>query len=287
MNAILCATDLSPRAELAVDRAAALALQFGVGLRLLHVVDDDQPRTIVDLEIAGARAALSTQAEGLDITAESGVEILVKAGCVFRTIVSTAAESGADLVVMGAHRRRLLKDVVVGTTLERVIRTGSRPVLMVNAATRGRYESVLLALDGSTASVRAVESAKSLRLLDDVRISVIRAFEPVYKGMLTWAGARQDTISEYTEVWATEAKSEIIDLLRKAGLDDAASRVLTEEGPPAPTIKRAIARLEPQLLVIGTHGRAGIARALLGSVAERIISEVDRDILVVPSDRAA
>lgn len=287
MNTILCATDLSPRAALAVDRAAALARQFGIALRLLHVVDDDQPRTIVDLEIAGARAVLSTQAEGLGIAAEAGVEILVKAGCVFKTIVSTAGESDADLVVMGAHRRRLLKDVVVGTTLERVVRTGSCPVLMVNSATRGRYESVLLALDGSTASARAVAAAKSLRMLDDVRLSAISAFEPIYKSSLDWAGAQQATITEYTEAWATKARNDIASLLGDAGMTDATLKILTDEGPPAATIKRAVERLQPQLLVIGTHGRSGIKRALLGSVAGRIISEVECDILVVPSARAA
>ena len=50
-------------------------------------------------------------------------------------------------------------------------------------------------------------------------------------------------------------------------------------------IKHAVARLAPQLLVIGTHGRTGIKRVLLGSIAEQVINQVECDVLVVPTRR--
>ncbi|MCB8823361.1 universal stress protein [Microvirga rosea] len=57
---------------------------------------------------------------------------LVVAGDPFDGILRAAASTGADLIVMGAHRKQLLRDILVGTTIERVIRTGPHPVLMVN-----------------------------------------------------------------------------------------------------------------------------------------------------------
>jgi len=281
MKKILCATDLSLRADLAVDRAAILAAQFGAELRLLHVVDEDQPREIVELETQRARDALETRVAAIrppiaDIQRE------IVAGSVFDSIVKTAQRWNADLLVLGAHRRRVLRDVVVGTTIERVMRTGQHPVLMVNAAPFVRYESVLLALDASEASACTVRAALSLGLLDNVHVLVVHAFEPLYKGMLGWAGVREDTISEYSDIWEREAGEEIRRFLSQLGLDGATAHVVLEEGPPFSAIKGTIERLRPHLLVIGTHGRTGLARALLGSVAERVLSEIECDILAVP-----
>lgn len=285
MKTIVCATDFSLRAALAVDRAVALARRYLARLVFLHVVDDDQPREIVDAEMARARETFEARITELEIHDGPGFETLVRPGAVFQTIVSTAQVEDADLVVMGAHRRRILKDVFVGTTLERVMRTGRCPVLMVNAVTSAPYESVLLAIDASEASARAVGAAKSLGFLDGVHVLVISAFEPAYKGMLGWAGVRDSTITEYSEAWANETRSEVKKLLRQAGLLDGVMQVLAQDGPPFMVIKQAVARFTPELLVIGTHGRTGIKRALLGSVAEQVINQLECDVLVVPSRR--
>ncbi len=285
MTTIVCATDLSQRAALAVDRAVVLARQHLARLLLLHVVDDDQPRAIVDAEMARARETLEARLTEIKGHDGPGFETEVRSGAVFQTITATAQEEDANLVVMGAHRKRILKDIFVGTTLERVMRTGSHPVLMVNAVTTAPYESVLLAIDASEASHRAVDAAKFLGFLDGVQLSVISAFEPVYKGMLDWAGVAESTINEYSESWANETRVKVGELLRQAGLQDGMMQVLTEDGPPFMVIKRAVARFAPQLLVIGTHGRTGIKRALIGSVAEQVINQAECDVLVVPSRR--
>jgi universal stress protein E len=281
MKKLLCATDLSPRGDLAVDRAADLARHFGAELRLLHVVDEDQPREIVEAETQRARVVLQESVARMRDPVP-GLQCDIETGSVFDTIVKAAQKWNADLLVLGTHRRRLLRDVVVGTTIERVMRTGQHPVLMVNAATFVRYETVLLALDTSEASASAVRAAKALGLLDNIRISVVHAFEPIYKGMLSWAGVRDDTVTEYSANWERQAGEEIRTFLSELGLDGDAAHVVLAEGSPFPSIKRTVERLRPHLLVVGTHGRTGLARALLGSVAERVLSEIECDILAVP-----
>lgn len=281
MKKLLCATDLSQRGDLAVDRAADLARHFGAELRLLHVVDEDQPREIVEADTQRAHVVLRESVARMRDPVP-GLQCNIEIGSVFDTIVKAAQKWNADLLVLGTHRRRLLRDVVVGTTIERVMRTGQHPVLMVNAATFVRYETVLLALDTSEASASAVRAAKALGLLDNIRISVVHAFEPIYKGMLSWAGVRDDTVTEYSANWERQAGEEIRTFLSELGLDGDAAHVVLAEGSPFPSIKRTVERLRPHLLVVGTHGRTGLARALLGSVAERVLSEIECDILAVP-----
>lgn len=282
MKKILCATDFSLRSELAIDRAIALSRQFGAQLTLLHVVDDDQPRPMVERRTDEAHAALVARAKAIQERTGITATVEIRRGTIFVAIVEAAHSLSVDLLVMGVHRRRLVSNMVTGTTLERVLRTGNRPVLMVNAVTLASYESVLLALDPSDASARAVRAAKSLGLLEGERISVVHAFEPIHKGMMGWAGVREETVTKYSANWAQEAREQLHQFLQSIDLSDSVRNIVLEEGPPFVAIKKVVERLRPHLLVIGTRGYTGLRRLLLGSVAERILSEIECDVLAVP-----
>jgi universal stress protein E len=281
MKRILCATDFSPRSELALDRSIVMSRQFNAALTLLHVVDDDQPLMMIDDRSAEARAALESRVRTIQEKWGITATVEVRRGTVFTSIIDAAQSLNADLLVMGAHRRRLLSDVFTGTTLERVLRMGATPILMVNAATFVPYESVLLALDASEVS-RAARTARRLGLLEGAGIVVVHAFEPMYKGMMSWAGVQEVAVAEYSTNWAREAREGLHPLLQSIGLSEAAQNVLLEEGPPFLAIRRVVERLRPHLLVIGTRGHSGLKRLLLGSVAERVASEMECDVLAVP-----
>jgi nucleotide-binding universal stress UspA family protein len=198
-------------------------------------------------------------------------------------IAEAVRSRGADLLVMGAHRRRFMSGVIGATTLERVLSIGQGPVLMVNAVTLAPYESVLVALDASDASARIVRAAQDLGLLERKRVSVVHAFEPIHKGMMGWAGVREETVTEYTAGWAHEERELLHRFLDSIDLKEALENVVLEEGPPFIGIKRVAERIRPHLLVMGTRGQRGIKRLLLGSVAERVLSEIECDVLVVPT----
>jgi universal stress protein E len=282
MKKILCATDFSLRSELAIDRAAALSREFDADLTLLHVVDDDQPRPMVDRRSDEALTALTARATVIQSRSGITATVEIRRGTVSATIVDAARSLKVDLLVMGVHRRRLLSEVITGTTLERVLRTGRGPVLMVNAVTLAPYESILLALDASAASAQAVRTAKSLGLLEDEHISVVHAFEPIHKGMMGWAGVSEGTVKEYSVGWEREARDQLRRFLESIGLSDAVSDIVLEEGPPFVAIKKVVERLRPHLLVIGTRGHTGLKRVLLGSVAERVLLELECDVLTIP-----
>ena len=78
--------------------------------------------------------------------------------------------------MLGAHRRDLLRDVFVGTTAERVMRHGDRPVLMVNRPPAGPYRGVLAAADLDEGSAHALRTAAALGLLDGADLTVLHAF---------------------------------------------------------------------------------------------------------------
>lgn len=286
MRKILCATDFSLRSELAIDRAVALCREFGADLTLVHVVDDDQPLPMVERRVEEARSALVERIRAIQERVGIPATQEIQRGRAFVAIAEAVRSRGADLLVMGAHRRRFMSGVIGATTLERVLSIGQGPVLMVNAVTLAPYESVLLALDASDASARIVRTAKDLGMLKGKRISVVHAFEPIHKGMMGWAGLREETVTEYTASWAREERELLHRLLASIDLQDTVQNVVLEEGPPFIGIKRVVERIRPHLLAMGTRGQRGFKRLLLGSVAERVLSEIECDVLVVPPPSA-
>src|SRR5690348_2457584 len=105
MRTLIAATDLSSRSDRALHRAALLASQFKARLCFLHAVDDDQPPTMIDQNRRQATALLAGQARHLSELTNVRPDVVVKAGDPFDVIVEAAREQGANLIVMGAHRK--------------------------------------------------------------------------------------------------------------------------------------------------------------------------------------
>ncbi len=262
-----------------------LAREHGAELALVHVVDDDQPQDLVALEMREAGRILSEQIRAVPELQQVACRPRVLPGDPFDGILRTAQSMEADLIVMGAHRKQLLLDIFVGTTIERVIRTGPYPVLMVNNEADSPYRTVLAAIDVSEPSANAIKTAKALNIAGHGVPIVVHAFHPLAKGQMFVAGLEKETIDEHVAEERERASKELIEFLGANGVDGYGPSLVVEEGSPFEVIKSAVGRLRPELLIVGTHGRAGLAKALLGSVTEEVLHSLDIDILAVPPKR--
>lgn len=285
MKRLLIASDLSNRSRVAMRRAVALARQFGAELTALHVIDDDRPEELITAECHSAETILREHlaAVGTDGLVEAPA-IAIRAGDPFQVISSQADQIEAELVVMGAHRKRLLGDVFTGTTIERVMRLGSRPVLMVNTDGDQPYRHVLAAVDLSEASAHALRTARAIGLLDPAHAAAVHGFIPLGEGMMYYASVDRTRIAEHVAVSAGQARAAIGGFLRDNGFADMADVMLIEKGTPFEAIKTGVSKFQPDLLMIGTRGHSGLKRVLLGSVADQVLRQIDIDILAVPPE---
>ena len=105
---------------------------------------------------------------------------------------------------MGSHRKQLL-DIIVGTTIERVIRKGPFPVLMVNNEAQRNYEKVVAPVDMLDASADALRAALSTGLISNNRATLLHAFMPIAKGKMFMAG-RADGIDSTSQMSQTGAR---------------------------------------------------------------------------------
>lgn len=280
---ILAATDFSTRSNRALRQAGLLAQPVRAQLHLLHVVDDDQPQDLVRMEEREAERLLAEQASSMPELRGVQSHPVVVRGDPFDGILRTAAAVQADLIIMGSHRKQLLLDIFIGTTVERVIRKGAFPVLMVSNEAQRRYENVIAPVDMSAPSANALLVAVSAGLIGDKGATLLHAFSPAAKGSMRIADAAEASINEYIESERQRAIAELTRFLEANELSHGRWYFRVEEGGAMRVISEAVSRLRPDLLVMGTHGRSGLLKTLLGSVTEEALRSLSVDILAVPA----
>jgi universal stress protein E len=280
---IVCATDLRPRSDPAIERAGLLADGGDVDLMLLHVVAPSESGRGLDQRLSRAQSQLRARAQPPAWRAARLPGTAIRTGNPARLVVDEVASGpGTDLLVLGPHRRRPLRDALEGTIAEKVLASRVCAVLLVHTAPVGPYRRVLLALDLSPSSANALRAAERLVLDDDASATIVHAEEPPYQSMLSYAGVDEANVAEYRERWRSETRRDIRHLLRRESEDAARFDIHVEAGHTVRGILRAVDRLRPDLLVMGTRGGGRLHRALLGSVADRVLQQVACDTLIVP-----
>ena len=279
---ILIATDFSTRSNRALRQAGLLAQAGKAQLHILHVVDEDQPEDLVRMEKREATRLLVEQVASMPELRGVRCNPMVTTGHAFGGILRAAESVGPELIVMGQHRKQVLLDMFVGTTIERVVRGGRYPVLMVNNEAQRDYNRVVVPVDMSEAAANAMRIALAIGLMSEDTATILHAFSPIGKSKMISAGAHPSTIEEYVRSENERALAELTDFLVSNDLGKKRWTLRAEEGSPMGVISGALPRMRPDLLVMGTNNRSGLTRALIGSVAEEALRSLKVDILVVP-----
>ncbi|MEW5424839.1 universal stress protein [Amorphus sp. 3PC139-8] len=282
MQTIMVATDFSERSERALRRAILLARQFGASITLVHVVDDDQPRRIVESEFEAASRLLDelsgTLADVDGVRCDG--QLIVAAP--FVGIDQATRDRAPDLLVIGSHRRQVLRDIFIGTTAERTIRSVSCPVLMVNSPPVGPYRNVLLTTDLSDNSRSAIERFASLGIAGRARTEVVYVFEARALGPAMSHTMPKDDKEHRLQGEREDAALQLSQFMSGYDLEVAEQIARHDTSGPANEILTVAKNTQAGLIVIGTQGKSGLARLLLGSVAEEVLRSTTTDVLAVP-----
>lgn len=283
MKHILVATDFSTRSDRALRRAVLLAGSHGASLTLVHVVDDDQPDRLVQHHRRAARELLNRAAETIREVDAVPTETIVATGDPFAGILDASDAVEPDLIVIGPHRRQLL-DTFVGTTAERTIRHGTRPVLMANSVPAGAYQRSLLAIDFDGASHAAVRAARRLGLLAGTDVMALHLYDAPAVPMMQRAMETSGAIDAYVLEHEREARGELTSLLLECNLEHARQLLRLRQGSTPDLVRSVADETRVDLIVLGTNRRRGLERLLLRSVAQEVLLDATQDMLIVPLD---
>lgn len=286
MDRVIVATDFSTRSDRALRRATLIAKHSGASLTLVHVVDADQSRAMMEAERAAALSLLTETVRTMQAADGLAVDAQVKVDDICTGILGAAEEAGAQLIIVGPNRGRL-RDVFTGTTAERMLRQTRRPLLVAIQPPSASYARTLLALDFDTASRVAASAAVSMELFEHTSVVGMHAFHTPARGMMQRAMAMPDAISDYVDSEGREAGKRLGALVAELGLPGMRQRVVAIESSVAGSILDCAQQENADLIVLGSNDRKGFARMLIGSVAEGVLRDARRDILIVPVDREA
>lgn len=289
LRSIVAATDLSAPARHATDRAARLAFEAGASLALVHAVSrhaldelrrwlasDPEPRVLDD-----ARRQLHGLATELGQRHQMPVGEHVLTGRVVDEIVHAAEQLQADLVVTGTRGTGYLRQRVLGSTAERVLKKSARPVLLARQPSHGAYRRVLVPVDFSAWSDAAVQIAS--RVAPGATFVLMHAVEMPFEGKLRHAGVADGAIAQYRDQVRDDAHRRLADLAQRADLPPDRCTMVTPQGRD-PWVQIVLQEMEQDcdLIVIGKHGHNALEDLLLGSTTKMVIAESAVDVLVAP-----
>ncbi len=285
LKKILFASDLSERAARAGRRAVQLATDAGAELEALHVVEGVFP-SAARLGGGGGEPADLVRRAAEDELQESTPDFVAGVRVVFGNVVGelvrAADKDGVDLVTIGAHGRQFIKDWLVGTTAEQLVRHTQAPTLVVRNDPAGPYRRIVVATDFSECAGAAL--ARAADWFGTGPLQVVHVLDTGPLERMRSAGVDELLVEKYYGELSDEAGEQLRAFVEQAGiaLDDGQLEV--RAGYPADTLHQAVDQLKPDLVVLGNHGRGRWGGLLLGSVATRLLHELDTDVLLVRSD---
>jgi nucleotide-binding universal stress UspA family protein len=300
-TSILVPLDGSAFAERALPIALALARRSQARIELVHVDDprvhasgvpmpdprfDDELRT-------GLHHALDALAGRLAVRNASEIRVTCLAGAVAQTLDHYITTSGPDLVVMCTHGEGGLSRLWLGSVADHLVRHSSVPVLLVRPGAIGvahvepLFRHILVPLDGSKSAERALEHAVTLATPGETAFTLLQVVVPISVVPEPFPAAGVAINGEYMEQRERHVKAyleRLRDELAENGFD-AATRVLAHWSIASSVLEYA-GQHEVDLIALATHGHGGVARLLLGSVANTILRGARTPLLIYHPPRA-
>jgi len=195
------------------------------------------------------------------------------------TIVEYAERYDQDLVVMPTHGREGVSRYLIGSVSEKVVRLSSVPVLTVrmqpDETLSFPYENILVPTDGSSAATHAAEHTLSLAASLDATVHVLSVVDDTTLG----PDVRSTVSGKESEEAATDAVESVITAAETHGVTNTVRHI--EHGTPAEVILDSIESNDIHVVGMGTTGRRGTDRILLGSVAEKTVRSAPVPVVTV------
>ena len=282
---ILLSTDGSEFSEGAVREGIELAKKCSSSLSVLFAVHYNPEFAALAPQILEKREKDARLHLDMvrDRALKEGIEclpVLEKGEDAYKSIVAYAEKNNSSMIVMGRRGRTGLKRLMMGSVTARVIGHAHCNVLVVPRAAELKFRSIVVATDGSRHSTAAVSHAIGLARRNNSQLTVIAVVpaEIAAPTDLDFTINMRDKLAEEEMRHAEQNARVAKEAAEKEGVGVKAY-VMT--GKPAEAIIQTAAEGKADLIVVGSHGRTGLERLMLGSVAERVIVLAACPVLVV------
>jgi nucleotide-binding universal stress UspA family protein len=255
-----------------------LAKENKASVRFLHAIDPNVlPESHLQRNIEVAKRDLEHEVQDSGIDKRLSVSVAVGRGDTDKVVVDEAQSMQADLIVMGLSHDTALTSIIRGTTIDKVVRSAPCPILVVKTRARRAYRKIAVAIDLAEPSRRALDVA--LHAFPEGEFTIIHVDEtsPGDRDGETTSGSkdleRRHLIEDLVTARFVAAGRDGLEAIN-------APTLIIEGGKASKVLQKHVAQLAPDLVVLGTHGRTGVSKLFLGSVAETLLDVLTQDVLV-------
>lgn len=288
---ILVPTDFSDSATLALEHGIFLTKKFDGELHLLHVAElptitlPDFPSDLFEVARKMGMDRLGELLEQQEVDLPP-VKRVVMAGTpsdpAAEVIIDYAKANEVDFIVMGTHGRRGARRLLLGSVTEEVIRRSPCPVLTMRthkkAWTLPRVDRIMVPIDLGASTRQVIGVASRIAEHYNAAITLAHVVDLEY---YPYYGFGSDPFPEIKQemIEASDAKlAELAAELQAAGI---IATWDTAKGHPASALKELAEERDVDLIVIGSHGRSGFDRAMVGSISEKVLRSAHCPVMVV------
>lgn len=282
---ILLSTDGSSFSEGAVREGIRIAKKCGSKLTAISAIETNPefealaPQYLEKQEKAARENLEAIQArakkEGIDFgyAVHGGDEA-------YKVVVSEAEKEKSSLIIMGRRGRTGLSRLMMGSTTARVIGHAVCNVLVVPHAAQIEFKNIVVATDGSRWSAAAASEAIGLAKRNKAALTIVSVVPSEFLAPtdIDFGMTQREKFAEKEMQEAEKHAKAVKEAAQKEGI---AATAFVMSGKPADAIVEAARDKKADLIIVGSHGRTGLDKLLMGSVAERVIVLSPCAVLVV------
>lgn len=279
LKSILVAIDFTESSEDVLKNSITVAKTFNSKITLVHILPDDINNEKVGLLVK--KAATAKLEEANDRIVKEGIETgspILEYGNYCDKIVNASNKLGTNLIIVGSGNKLKGGALQLGTTTEKIIRKSNKPVFVVKIGQILDIKNIVCPVDFSKESGRALNSAIIISRMVGAKLVILSVY-PEFKHNFAQLDAAQINESRYLE-----HKKEFSTFLETFNLIDLNFEKQIVGGHPSEEILKCIEKNSSDLLIMGTTGKSGISKILMGSVTERVIREVPCSFITVKNE---
>lgn len=293
LKKILVATDFSTAADYALKRAVKLAKEQDAELTIIHVIqqkfvdkilDKLIPKEILQTALEHATTLIEHKIANLSRYKVNINYHLTTHGKPATKILAYAHKNKFDLIVLGAHGAYSLRESFIGSTAEWIAERSVQPLLIVRNPPTSAYRKILVPLDFSSVSKKVLNVVTHFFKNTNIRFIHIGDFE--FQEMLQ----REIVKDEISKAKLLKLRKAILSYLNKdmkrfikgytSQLKNYTYQITL--GYPGPIIKMEADKTKRDLIVMGTQSHGPMHYLFIGRVANWVLKESDKDILLIP-----
>jgi len=280
---LLLATDGSESSEGAIREAIRLAKRCSSRLSVISVIETNPeyettaPQLLEKSEKAAREHLESVKAraknEGVDCST-----IILEGEDSYNYIAEEAAKNKTSMIIMGRRGRTGLKRLMMGSTTARVIGHAPCNVLVVPRAAKLEFKGIVVGTDGSRYSAAAASEAIGLAKRNGSSLTVISVIPSEIVTDIGFTMDQREFMDQQEMQEAEKSAKAVKEAAQKEGVN---VKAFVLSGKPSDALIQTAQEQGADLLVVGSHGRTGLEKLLMGSVAERVIVLASCPVLVV------